>query len=80
MTKLIEAPSVGARIRNAVKEFKAAKAKMAEDARLAGDDANREAIPLASGDGQDDSAIAVRPIGELERWLRAVEARLGHGS
>jgi hypothetical protein len=53
---------------------------MAEDARRASDDASEDAVGVASDDSQGDSAIAVRRPGELERWLAAVETRLGDGS
>jgi hypothetical protein len=73
---LVKAPGVGARIRNAVTAFNAAKAKMAEDACRASDATN--VVICVPSDGQPDSAIAVRTPRELERWLKVVEARLGH--
>jgi hypothetical protein len=71
----VKAPSVGAQIRNAIKRFKAAKATVADDAGRESANANKAAVRLPSDDGQDDSAIAVRKPRELERWLRAAEAR-----
>lgn len=72
---MLKALSRGTRIRSVVRRLTAAKSKMAEFARPESGGASAVSISAVSDD-QSDLVPAGRPLGELERWLRAAEARL----